>query len=400
MVKKMNRLKNMIKRPKNTEISAIEDEILTLTTKRTDIDARRAAAVKVADEAREQRKIALIDSSETSIDPFNDEITRQEGVVGTCDSVVAEIDQMLDAARLRLEAARSADLRAKNAMTLEEVATTVEKHAGELEVALKPVAAILAKIRKALPENVAIYNPANRPEGRTEKDYHASSREIVSALLAEAIAHVAPYTFDEETNYNRENALFRVVVDEWEPGVRFRERRDPSSASAAARLLVGDRLRQRATAIRDGKAPAEIHGTPIYVPSVDVPQTSIDLFVVKNFSYIKDKLGRYELYAKGSTAVLDVKIATAAIEKGFALRLDSDEGRQAHDAHQEGLKTYQPWNSSLSKDECEPLGNILNFELEEGPNPLQISSERGRHTAEPSVIKPARRIPEFSWDED
>jgi hypothetical protein len=398
----MNRLKNLNKRPKNTDVSTIEEEISTLATRRTDIEARKAAAVKAADEAREQRKLALIDSSDTSIDQFNQEIARWDGDVATYESVVAEIEQMLIAAGERLLAAQSAELRAKNAALLEEIATSVEKHAKELEAVLKPVAAILAKIRMALPKDLAIYSQGARPDGREEKSGSASTREIVSALLAESIAHVAPYTFDDGVNFKRQSALFRVDISDAWPGVRIERSGAPAPASEAARLLVVDRLRQRAEAIREGEAPAEILGTPVYVPVVQQPETSVSIFVVKNFSYIKDELGRLSLVGKNSTIDIDVVLAKAAVERGFSLRLDTEEGKLAHDAHQESLKVYRPHNSSLTREDCEPLGNVFGFKLPDEPAGWELSSAspRGGRTPEAKTIKPELRIPEFSSDED
>src|SRR5690606_33081666 len=106
----------------------------------------------------------------------------------------------------------------------------------------------------------------------------------------------------------------------------------------AAMKLIGDRNRAHADAIRNGDVDL-VSGRRIKrAPEPDVEPAKpehrdVEVFVTKDFRYVKDDndFNCWETCSRRVKRWVPEPVANAAVEAGFALRVDTIEGRDAYE---------------------------------------------------------------------
>lgn len=106
----------------------------------------------------------------------------------------------------------------------------------------------------------------------------------------------------------------------------------PLDTAAAARALVTDRLRNRADAILEGIASADLADRTVEPPVAPKPvYHRVSVFVVSSFRYIGSASGSEAIVTAKQTSALYEPVADAAVAAGLALRMDTAKGQAAHD---------------------------------------------------------------------
>ena len=297
-------------------------------------------------------------------------IVSREDLEATTDTIV-ELDEQLGELRAALATEEDRARREVEATELETSANAVDAAAAELRKAVASVAAAAGKMRSALPTNVPIVESRSwarlRDDEHPNRDFYESN-ELVSAVVAEALAHASPTLFlrRHEGMGSGSIALLRMVrLAEAIPGHRV-ETWDCPAIANAAELLLSRRLRKMAEAVRSGDELR--HRPETSEAGADSPAApfagDVEIFVGSPFSYIKDASGRRNLIGARWVHRVPDAVATEAVNRGLALRTDTPEGR----AKFEQERTYRETSmstpfSAVRAEDCEDLGDPCGYAI-------------------------------------
>lgn len=170
------------------------------------------------------------------------------------DEEIGEYEVHIRDLRLAIDQEGDRASREEEAARLEISAKNVDAAGAELKMALASVAKIVRKIEAEIPADVVVMDlgPNDRP-ARHDRHGPATASELVAMIVAEGLANLAPHVF--ETKYGYESFLRRYFeLEKAQPEWRSYNPPGPAADTAAAtRLVISDRLRARAEAIRAGE---------------------------------------------------------------------------------------------------------------------------------------------------
>ncbi|KHJ55124.1 hypothetical protein LA66_00075 [Aureimonas altamirensis] len=314
---------------RKTTTQSIEAELSNLASRRQTLEARKVDALAKLDAAKSARRNVLAGDPSADLSRLNGDVRDVEDDIETLDSVLSDLTAQTEDAEARLAEANDKGERAVAAKTLQDIASTFDAGAAELEKAMSEVSKALAKMGAALPETLRAVDLRSDGSGRNDKD------RLLGIILADAVCSIFPAAFKSRPwgaggasiiGMDRNFSLSGQVW-EWTDHVD----NDPLEATAAARALVTDRLRGRADAILEGTAPADLIDEPIVeTKPAKPPMQKVAILPISNFSFAADGYGRSEFAYSFTTTSVPEPVAKAAVRAGVAYLMESEEGQSAY----------------------------------------------------------------------
>ncbi len=370
-------MKNPLKRD---PISAAETELKNLAQRRGVLATRQRDAVARLDAARSARKNALSSDPTADLSGLTRAVQEAGDEVDTVASVLSDLDEQVCEAEGRLAAAKDADVRARSANQLEAMAKSFDQAAADLEVALAGVGEAYAAMVAAIPETLQVVEIDERvvpPEMQTSQNpdnvfsvqdlrQDALPNDLARVVLAEGLARVCPMAFGVGGRWGGWRASLSRVgkVDATSPSFTAREMADLSelrTASAAAAMLVSDRLRDRARHIVAGDMSPNLEDAPIFRPKpVPKPILQVEVYALENFAFRTEADKLPTLVSKWWAHTIPEDAADAAVAAGLALRTDTPEGAAAFEERKAIRRNSlnSGGGSYLSLAMCQDLGVV------------------------------------------
>ena len=315
---------------RKTTMQSIEAELSNLASRRQTLEARKVDALAKLDAAKSARRNVLAGDPTADLSRLNGDVRDVEDDIETLDSVLSDLTAQTEDAEARLAEANDKGERAVAAKALQDIASTFDAGAAELEKAMGDVSKALAKMGAALPETLKVVDLPSDQSKRSDRD------RILSIVLADAIASAIPFAMPHQSwrhGYGHGAGLERLFNLADRVTEYSRDGDDnPLDAAAAARALVTDRLRGRADAILAGTASADLADRTVEPPVAPKPvYQRVSVFVVSSFRYINSASGSEAIVTARQTSALHEPVADAAVAAGLALRMDTAEGQAAYD---------------------------------------------------------------------
>jgi hypothetical protein len=138
------------------------------------------------------------------------------------------------------------------------------------------------------------------------------------------------------------------------------ELREPLVGRKALDALISGRLRARAAKVLAGERAADLNDIKRivkYEPPPSIPEMAI--FPTKSFSWISSGNGAVTLVGKGWHRWVPEPVGKLAISRSFAFDMESLEGQKAFAEAKAARERGGSSGSSLSPEECTPLGDVL-----------------------------------------
>jgi hypothetical protein len=343
----------------------IENELGRLGQKLADHQRRRSEVLQALEEAKEAR-IAVLAEDDTIIAEATANVRRFEADAAEHARMIEEYETAIAGAEERFRQATDQEQRRAAAQKLEKTAEAVDAIAPELEKTVAALSSAVRKLRNVIPADLEVF-PGHHLGRMSDKKGPADREDAISAAVAEMLLAAAPELFEQFSEGGYRIGLFRIMSPEAvQPDYASREAGiEPLAGRKAVEALISGRLRRRAALVLAGERPAALNDIkPVvkYVPPPSIPEVAV--FPTKSFSYISTGNGLLTLVGRGWHRWVPEPVAKLAISRGFALAIDSPEGQKAFAdakaAHERGGSS----GSSLSADQCMPLGDVLGLAAE------------------------------------
>ncbi len=281
---------------------------------------------------------------------------KAEREAGDLRSVLDDLEAAKAAAESKLAIARETEEREKQAIRLEQTAANVTAPAQAIDRLAKQLAIEFEKLQAAigLDFGAFYFRDYERPAGRLEKGTPASAREVVSAVLANAIQNAIPDAFDR--GQGEGNRLFAVGDVAGVPTLMRVEPGETYSGAETAKAMVTERLRKVAVAVRSGEAPITAGTQAPWVPEPPrpAPIPEVEMIAIKPFKFVSSNWGVKEMIHTHFKALIPEPVAILAEAQGLAHRIGSAEA----DALLEELAQYRRHNPAYLFDEP---GDFVDF---------------------------------------
>lgn len=199
---------------KRTTIGAIEEEISKLAKSRVDIEFRISENAKSLETAKAERREFLVDDGDigSATKRIRDLNAAAEDLAG----LLVDIDAQGEDAVGRLTKARDEAARATSAAALEKIALAAELRCPELDKAIATVARAAKALLADLDAEIGLWEShnSNRPLGSIDIGRtQATSREAVSAVVADGLATALPWLFDRGMDADGYRSSLSRVMD-------------------------------------------------------------------------------------------------------------------------------------------------------------------------------------------
>ncbi|MCO5082294.1 MAG: hypothetical protein M9955_11630 [Rhizobiaceae bacterium] len=349
----------------NAAVERLGKDLARLNAKRDELASRQAEAQAAFDKAKEQRRSALTSDPGADITALSRAVRDAEDHLQMFADALADIDGQIASVTTERDAQDLAGKREQVAGHFEGIADAVDEAAAELEKAVAGVSKAFDKLKDAIPDDYALieieWPEYKRPWGP------ARPHELATVIFAEALYRQQPDIFIKERSTF---ALHRFFETHRKPTTKlYGAPPEPTDASAAATTLIGDRNRAHADAIRRGEidltSGRRIERKPELEAEPARPEHSeVEVFVTKDFRYVSsdNDFNCWETVSRLSRRWLPEPVADAAVESGFALRMDTPEGRDAFEGHQVYQKTaILSWDGPKHFTDFADLGDPLGF---------------------------------------
>ena len=359
-----NPLKGVLGR-RPSSAADIENELSRLGQKLADHQRRRAEILQALEDAKEAWR-AVLAEDDTIIAEATANVRRFEEEAAEHARMIEEYESAIAGAEERFRQATDQEQRRASAQKLEKTAEAVDAIAPELEKAVAALSSAVRKLRNVIPADLEIF-PGHHLGRMSDKKGPADRSDAVSAVVAEMLLSAAPELFEQFCDGGYRIGLFRIMSPEAvQPDYSSREAGiEPLSGRMAVEALISGRLRNRAAQVLAGERPAALNDIkPVvkYEPPPSIPEVAI--FPTKSFSYVSSWNGLLTLVGAGWHSWVPGLVAKIAVSRGFALLIESPEGQKAFADAKTARERGGSTGSSLSPDQCTPLGDVLGLVAE------------------------------------
>ena len=359
-----NPLKSVLGR-RPSSAADIENELSRLGQKLADHQRRRAEILQALEDAKEAWR-AVLAEDDTIIAEATANVRRFEEEAAEHARMIEEYESAIAGAEERFRQATDQEQRRASAQKLEKTAEAVDAVAPELEKAMAALSSAVRKLRNVIPADLEIF-PGHHLGRMSDKKGPADRADAVSAVVAEMLLSAAPELFEQFSDGGYRIGLFRIMSPEAvQPDYSSREAGiEPLSGRMAVEALISGRLRNRAAQVLAGERPAALNDIkPVvkYEPPPSIPEVAI--FPTKSFSYVSSWNGLLTLVGAGWHSWVPGPVAKIAVSRGFALLIESPEGQKAFADAKTARERGGSTGSSLSPDQCTPLGDVLGLVAE------------------------------------
>ena len=349
----------------NAAVERLGKDIVRLNAKRDELANRQAEAQAAFDKAKEHRRSALASDPGAGITALSRAVRDAEDHAQMFADALADVQSQIASVTAERDAQDLAGKREQVAGHFEGIADAVDEAAAELEKAVTAVSKAFDRLKDAIPDDYALieidWPEYKRPFGP------ARPHELATVILAESLYRQQPDIFIRDRSTF---GLYRFFETDRTPTTKlWGQLPDAGDASAAAARLVGNRNRAHAESIRRGEVDLasgrRIERSPELEAEPARPEHSeVEVFALKDFRYVSsdNEFNCWETVSRLTKRWLPEPVADAAVESGFALRMDTPEGRDAFEGHKAHQKTAIPsWDGPKHFTDFADLGDPLGF---------------------------------------
>ena len=345
---------------KASDSAGIEAELKRLENRKSETERRRSEVLQALEEAKVARR-SLLDGEPAAIDAASGRIRSLSAEASDLGELIDELEIAISFASDRLRTATDAEQRRAAANELEKIASAVQAFEADLEKAVSALAKTALAMISAIPVDLGVTpgHSARRPENRKEIGM-LTGREVISAIVADALAHAAPELFDDFHASGYRRALF-AITDKTTPAYGASNAPEaPLAASDAIRVLITDRLKARAASILKGEETANLGGAE-FRQELAREINMVELIALNNITMICE--GRYlptkKIITKGET----MSFSKSSIDKLLSTKafasISSVEAQKIRAEINAGPKRGVPAGVEFS--DCNDLGDPLNL---------------------------------------
>lgn len=349
----------------NAAVDRLGKDLVRLNAKRDELATRQSEAQAAFDRAKEQRRSALASDPGADITALSRAVRDAEDHAQMFADALADVHSQIASVTAERDAQDLAGKREQVAGHFEGIADAVDEAAAELEKAVTAVSKAFDRLKDAIPDDYALieidWPEYKRPFGP------ARPHELATVILAESLYRQQPDIFIRDRSTF---GLYRFFETDRTPTTKlWGQLPDAGDASAAADRLVGNRNRAHAESIRRGEVDLasgrRIERSPELEAEPARPEHSeVEVFALKDFRYVSsdNEFNCWETVSRLTKRWLPEPVADAAVESGFALRMNTPEGRDAFEGHQAYQKTaILSWDGPKHFTDFADLGDPLGF---------------------------------------
>jgi len=305
-----------------TDVAALERELTKLEVRRAQLSESLDAATHAAISASAfRRKRIIADHDQKGLEDANAKVRDAEEKRLALDDALRALDHQIAEVTALFEQAKDKTERDRVAQVLDQEADKVETASSALDKAAKQFGAAYQQLRSAM-------SPASCLRTLEEP---LRPDKVANIVAAEALAGAIPGLFSDERGLAAVASVLRRGLSIGDGAILFECLKDPKEWANApgarkhAEVLITQRLREKAAAIRSGTEPAVLPSAPPE-PNRRIPKPpKRHVLFLKPVRYTQR--GRPVL-CSAWTALVPVAVAEAAIKQGLALDADTDEARQ------------------------------------------------------------------------
>ena len=350
-------------------VDRLGKDLVRLNATRDELANRQAEAQTALDKAKEERRAALASDPNADIAALSRVVRDAEDQAQMYADALADVEAQIAGVTAERDAQELSGKREQVAGHFEGIADAVDEAAAELEKAVAGVSKAFDKLKDAVPDDYALieidWPEYKRPFGP------ARPHELATVILAESLYRKMPEAFIQDRSTF---GIYRFFEAELTPTKKlWGENPAAVDAPTVATRLIGNRNRAHADAIRRGDL--DLASGRRIEPSHDLeaeqeaeparPEYSeVEVFVLKDFRYVSsdNEFNCWETVGRLAKRWLPEPVADAAVESGFALRMDTPEGRDAFEGHQAYRKAaILSWDGPKHFTDFADLGDPLGF---------------------------------------
>jgi hypothetical protein len=349
----------------NAAVNRLMNDLVRLNIKYDELMVRQRGAHAALDKAKEARRAALASDPNADIAALSRVVRDAEDQAQMYADALTDVNSQITNVTAERDEQELTGKREQVAGHFESIADAVDEAAAELEKAVAGMSKAFDKLKDTIPDDYALieieWPEYRRPWGP------ARPHELATVILAESLYRQQPDIFIRDRSTF---GLYRFFETDRTPTTKlWGQLPDAGDASAAAARLVGNRNRAHAESIRRGEVDLasgrRIERSPELEAEPARPEHSeVEVFVLRDFRYVSsdNEFNCWETVSRLAKRWLPEPVVDAAVESGFALRMDTPEGRDAFEGHKAHQKTAIPsWDGPKHFTDFADLGDPLGF---------------------------------------